>query len=289
MYCGTCISHKLTVLKMIEFDEAFRSKSHKRIEDMWTVVSAMGLWFNEDDRISALIGNEGNDTTCELIGLFGCALLTVLAAIEGAGELKSDSRFLDLSLVIAYYLELSHDLPAYGIEGECVAWRKEAVGYFRKGGLDPERCLFATRSRIELLEKVDEPDKGNEEGSVEATKATAGSSADNPVMILESQDADKENIDPEATKRSPPQTPISGKRKRGLGGVEDEAKNKDTWKWAEKFKAYKDRQSPKMGGTQYDITKMSRSDREAAAFDGKDPLARVAVEDLKENPLDLDP
>lgn len=272
---------------MIEFDEAFRSKGCKRIEDMWTVVSAMGLWLNEDDRISALIGNEGTDTTCELIGLFGCALLTVLAAIEDSGELKSDSRFLDLSLVIAYYLELSHDLPAYGIEGECVAWRKEAVRYFRKGGLVPERCLFATKSRIELLEKVDPPEKTNEEKSVEVTKATAGSSAENPVMI-DSQDADKENIDPEATKRSPLQTPVSGKRKRGLGGVEDEAKSKDTWKWAEKFKAYKDRQSPKMGGTQYDITKMSRSDREAAAFDGKDPLEKVAVEDLKQNLLDLD-
>jgi hypothetical protein len=34
--------------------------------------------------------------------------------------LKPDSRFLDLALVMGYYLELSHDLPAYGIEGACV-------------------------------------------------------------------------------------------------------------------------------------------------------------------------
>ena len=97
--------------KLIEFDESFRANDD-RIEKMWSVVSAVGLWMNSDENIDALTNNEDGETTCELFGVLGCALLTVLATIEAAGELKPDSRFLDLTLGISYYLELSHDLPA---------------------------------------------------------------------------------------------------------------------------------------------------------------------------------
>jgi hypothetical protein len=273
---------------------------------MWSVVSAVGLWLNGEEDISALIGNEDGDKTCQLFGLLGCALLTVLAAIEAAGELKPDSRFLDLTLGIAYYLELSHDLPAYGIDGECVAWRREAVKYFEKGNLDPEKGTFATKLRLEKLATAgdyDEVQDSSEEadGTIEndatgtttlekidaqrSTKNLAGSSVENPVTILEDGDADKENANPEATSDkavSPPQT-AKGKRKRGFGGVENA--EKDPWHWRDKFGAYKKKQG-KVGGEHYDITKMSRADRAAASFTGKDPLAKIPVKYLKENLLD---
>jgi hypothetical protein len=95
--------------------------------------------------------SDDGDKTCELIGLIGCALLTALSAIDRAGELKPNSRFLDLALVIGYYLELSHDLPAYGIEGACVCWRREAVLLFKKANLDPAKGLFDTERRLEDL------------------------------------------------------------------------------------------------------------------------------------------
>jgi hypothetical protein len=75
-----------------------------------------------------------------------------LSAIDRAGELKLSSRFLDLALVIGYYLELSHDLPAYGIEGSCVCWRREAVLLFKKAKLDPTKGLFDTDNRLKSLE-----------------------------------------------------------------------------------------------------------------------------------------
>jgi len=100
------------------------------------------------------LDNENGEKTCELVGLLGCALLTVLSAIDRAGELKPESRFLDLALVIGNFLELSHDLPAYGIEGACVCWRKEAVVYFKKGSLDPNRGLFDTEHRLKQLESA---------------------------------------------------------------------------------------------------------------------------------------
>lgn len=79
-------------------------------------------------------------------------MLTVLDAIDQAGELTSTSRFPDLALVIGYYLELSHDLPAYGIEGSCVSWRKDAVRIFKKAKLDIKKGLFATGRRLRELE-----------------------------------------------------------------------------------------------------------------------------------------
>jgi hypothetical protein len=55
---------------------------------------------------------------------------------------------LDIALVIGYFLELSHDLPAFGIDGPCVSWRKEAVLLFKKGNLDSKRGLFDTDQRL---------------------------------------------------------------------------------------------------------------------------------------------
>jgi hypothetical protein len=273
---------------MIEFDKAFRSKGDKRIEEMWTVVSAVGLWLNEDENIGALIGNEDGDTTCELIGLIGCALLAAIAVVEAAGELRPDSRLMDLTLVISYYLELSHDLPAYGIEGECVAWRREAVKYFKKGNLDPERGLAATKLRIEKLDNVDEHDEGSLTENVGTiNEAVTGSSAQNPVTIPDDSQTDKENANPEATGDKAISPPPSAKRKRGPGNSESKKDAKDPWRWAEKLKTYEQGRAPVMGGQKYDITKMSRADRAAAAFDGKDPLAAVSAKDLKDNLLDF--
>ncbi|KAF1834549.1 hypothetical protein BDW02DRAFT_568937 [Decorospora gaudefroyi] len=255
---------------MIEYDKAFHSKGNKRLEDLWVVVSAVGLWLNEDEHIGLLINNEDGSTTCKLIGLIGCALLSTLAATEAAGELKPDSRFLDLTLVISYYFEISHDLPDYGIEGECVAWRREAVKYFKKGKLDPEKGLSATKVRMEKLEKAGDYDGDDEDADAETV--------DEPV-------AEGQNANQEAAGEKAVSPPSKGKAKRASGGVQSD--EKDPWKWADKFKAYKKGRGSSMGGQKYDITKMSRTDRAAAAFDGKDPLAGVPVKELKEDMVDL--
>ena len=185
----------------------------------------------------------------------GCAFLTVISAIDHAGELKRDSKFLDLALVIGYYLEASHDLPAHGIEGECVSWRKEAVALFKKGKLDPKKALFGTADRLKALENA--PDFN---GSV--------------------PDEDK---DSEATSGKESET--SGKKRKR--GEKSKASENDPWQWDAKFKAYKKMQGKSLGGQKYDITKMSRAERADSAFNGKDPLADVSAKDLKENLLDF--
>lgn len=64
---------------------------------------------------------------------------------------------------------------------------------------------------------------------------------------------------------------------------------KDPWGWSKKLTAYKRKHGvgSKIGGTKYDITRMSRKERASHAFDKKDPLADVSDKDLKEGNLDF--
>ncbi|KAJ8109846.1 hypothetical protein OPT61_g7160 [Boeremia exigua] len=78
------------------------------------------------------------------------------------------------------------------------------------------------------------------------------------------------------------------------GSVEKLAKktDKDPWGWNKMLKGYKREHGTgagggKIGGTEYDITRMSRKKRASYADDGKDPLADVSEKDLKEGNLDF--
>jgi hypothetical protein len=80
---------------------------------------------------------------------------------------------------------------------------------------------------------------------------------------------------------------------KGISGTEDLLKKfrgessskpndkKDLWGWRPKLRKY-DMLYGKIGGTKYDITKMSRKDRAGYAFDGKDPLQDISAKDLRE-------
>lgn len=41
---------------MVEFDMAWRGKGKERVDEMWVAISALGLWLNTEDPISALVG-----------------------------------------------------------------------------------------------------------------------------------------------------------------------------------------------------------------------------------------
>jgi hypothetical protein len=170
---------------------------------------------------------DDSDKVVALSGLIGHALLRGLAALDHADEMKTDTTFLDLPLVITSFLEWSAQLPESDIEGEAVEWRPHAAAYFKKAGFEPEKGLPGTK---ELIEKA-EP---SEISKLPAKKA------------------------------------------------------KDPWGWNKRFKEYKSwHGTPKIGGTDYDITKMTREQRAGYAFDDKDPLADIPAKDLKDGNLVL--
>ncbi|KAF2847709.1 hypothetical protein T440DRAFT_500905 [Plenodomus tracheiphilus IPT5] len=251
--------------QLLDFDKAFREPGEKRLYEMWAVISAMGLWFNTAHGIAALYMNEDSETTRDLIGLVGRALITALDVVENEGELKSDSKLLDLSLVIGEYLEFAYKFPAMGIEGECM------------GKLDAKKGVFATDLRIRQLEKGDD----DAEEVTDTDIAPEGHEA-LPITVTEDGGNKKENTSPSKAK---PVSPPPSARKRKLDETKSAAKDK--WQWDVKFKAYKKKRYPNVGGQHYDITKMSKKARAEAAFDGKDPLAGVSAKDLKNNLVDM--
>lgn len=139
-----------------------------------------------------------------------------------------------------------------------MAWRKEAVAFFKKGKLDPKKALFDTATRLKHLENPSGYDEG-------LNQNTGFGYVPEPAAVAIGKTPQK-------------------KRKRGEAS---EASEDDPWQWDANFKAYKNGRHPVLGGQKYDITKMSRAQRAAAAYDKKDPLADVPVKDLKDNLLDF--
>ncbi|CAO2651009.1 Nn.00g093060.m01.CDS01 [Neocucurbitaria sp. VM-36] len=241
--------------KMIEFDKGFRQKGENRLNSMWVVMSALGLWLNHKEHIMEVIRKPFSSSLVES-PYMGCAVLTMMSAIDQAGELKPDSKFLDLTLVIGEFLAAVEGLPDYAIEGECVYRAKDAVALFKKGKLDPEKALFGTAATLKAIETSSNYGKG----------VSAGGDKD-------SEDASGKESD------------TSGKKRKR--GAKSNAAENDPWQWKAKFKAYKDMQGKTLGGEKYDITKMSSAARKEASYDGKDPLAGVSAKDLKNNLLDF--
>jgi hypothetical protein len=55
----------------------------------------------------------------------------------------------------------------------------------------------------------------------------------------------------------------------------------DPWAWGKKLKQYKAGYGPRIGGSEFNITKMTRKERAQYAFDGQDPFKDVPEKDIK--------
>ncbi|KAL6711358.1 hypothetical protein ACN47E_005889 [Coniothyrium glycines] len=213
-----CAMQEVLQNTYMDFDRAFRSNDDTRVKEMWTIVSALGLWLNCDNNIASLIDTHDAARTSTMAMLLGHALLTCLHAFDLAGDLTPASQYRDLALVVAYYLELSHDLPAYGVEAPCIAWASHAAAYFKKGNLDPSKGVFATDVRIAKLER-----------------ALAGSG-----LALAGLDAVERNAQPRCVVEQ-----SGGRAKTSLPACSDPKKRKredtvqDKWHWDALFTTWK--------------------------------------------------
>ncbi|KAJ4340781.1 hypothetical protein N0V95_007389 [Ascochyta clinopodiicola] len=143
---------------IVEFDASLKKKDDNALKHTWSIVSALSLWMSEVD-LGPLMGNEDVEKTQAIFGLVGWALLRGLASLDFAEELKPDTNFPDIPIVITSLLEFSSDLPEYGIEEEAVEWRPHAATYFKKGNFSPEKGLSNT-------EKILESAAGGSEGEL---------------------------------------------------------------------------------------------------------------------------
>lgn len=142
--------------QIVAFDAELKKKDDDdALKRTWACISALALWLNEV-HMGPFVGNENGAKVKALSGLMGSALLRALAAVDHADELKADSTFIDIPLVISSFLEWSSDLPDYDIDGEAVAWRSHAASYFRKGKLAADKGSAGTEKLVEKANPSDE-------------------------------------------------------------------------------------------------------------------------------------
>jgi len=108
--------------------------------------------------------HDDGDRESETWGISGCAILTVLNELDRADRLKPDSKFQDLSLVMAMALKWSADQEDYGYDEEHLEWRNSVVAYAKKAGID----LVATAPLHDAQELVDGVDEVEDLGNTKA-------------------------------------------------------------------------------------------------------------------------
>jgi hypothetical protein len=94
---------------------------------------------------------EDGERAVQLATLIGTAVLTGLSMVERAGELKPDSKFLDLGIVISTYLRWTLEATEVCMEDEEFAWYQDVVAYFERSGIDADKGVKGTRERLVKL------------------------------------------------------------------------------------------------------------------------------------------
>ena len=126
---------------------------------MWAVMSMLGHWVKQTatmgEILMTIIGVDDGARASQLMGLFGCAFLTVLDVVDRAGKLNKESEFRDLGLVMSIYLDWASGLEDYGIDDDDLSWRKNVVAYAKKANIDLATVgCHGTAKNLEKYKKV---------------------------------------------------------------------------------------------------------------------------------------
>lgn len=116
---------------LIEFNEAYGKKD---VEKMWCVAAVMAHWLNHPGTDPWLSIDDGERTE-ETFGVIGCMLLTVLDFIEREKELKADSKFHDLGLIMTLFIKSAIAPAEIPLEAG-LEWREAVVAYSKLAKID---------------------------------------------------------------------------------------------------------------------------------------------------------
>ena len=115
-------------------------------------MTTLAHWLNNDETMSPWLGIDDSDRVSGMAELVGCAFLSVLDVIDHAKELKPNSAYRDLGLVMSLYLKWTQDL-AVDFDGD-EEWREHVVAYAKKGGIDLKAS--GCRGIAESLEELED-------------------------------------------------------------------------------------------------------------------------------------
>ena len=112
---------------------------------MWAAISALGHFLSHDVHrevwmhiaVESRVNPFGGRVET-LTSLIGCAILSALNALDRLDELKEDSAFRDLGLVMAMYLQFSLqaiDGTTHWNQGDEVDWQLAVIQYAANAGI----------------------------------------------------------------------------------------------------------------------------------------------------------
>lgn len=101
-----------------------------------------------------------------MCGIIGCAVLTMLHELDRAGELKEESKFQDLGLVMCMALEWTDG--QIDLDEDDTAWRNTVVAYAKKGNIDLQSMPIWNAQK--LAEDVDDDQASDVSGQSKADR-----------------------------------------------------------------------------------------------------------------------
>lgn len=112
--------------------------------------------------------HDDGERAIETFGIIGCAFLTMLNELDRTENLKPDSKYQDLALVMLMAIKWSHGQEDYGIDEEELDWRNTIVAYAKKGGIDLKSTPLGGAEK--LLESVDDKKADEDLGPAKADR-----------------------------------------------------------------------------------------------------------------------
>ncbi|KAI9793394.1 MAG: hypothetical protein M1816_000286 [Peltula sp. TS41687] len=200
---------------------------------VWANLEALGMILNGAD-IGIWMMSDDGQTLTETVVLFGSALLTGLCALLTKGLLKSNSPIVNIPLVVSLFLSFAATWEESDQGQGETGWKIAAVSILKKAGIEFEdgQVVYKTEDRLEaILREIDDYEAGEE------------------------KEIGEDGWSPE-------------------NDQEDEVRQWKQWNWQVEFDLFVDEHAkfpggifsrakkPSIGGTQYDITKFTKAEKE---------------------------
>lgn len=123
-----------------DFHAAFvMPESKNRLRNMWFPLAALLHWIAIKESIVDFTCGDDSGAVVDILALIGRAFVTMLNALERAGELKPDSSFKDLALVISLaliFLDEYMDEDSIGEVDDEDIWTQEIMLYAKNFDID---------------------------------------------------------------------------------------------------------------------------------------------------------
>ncbi|THW76933.1 hypothetical protein D6D19_02734 [Aureobasidium pullulans] len=229
---------------LLEFSK-INNKRDGKTEELWSIMEGLTLWINKDnaDDIAFTWANlEDGARWNKTIITMGYAFLAVLNRIDREGEFKADSKYKNLSLMLALWYKFAWNYDANITDefDEDTDYGEEKEGDDHLTKYQHVFNLTWPRYLLAMAQQYDVPIAG----------------------VTEIEESVKKDLE-------------------SIKGLKLPKKKVDRFKFKDMLANLKFDYGSIMGGHHYDVTRMTKAARIESSYDGKDPLSAEDIDALK--------